>query len=216
MRIAIVDQSPAFRLGVKFVIQRFLPETQFLEASCAFAIEASAPPPAVAFLSLDEIENDAKSLISISQRLAHSIVIGTTSNPQGKALARGATAAFIRDIIPKTASLERITASCARAVISLPHQSRDETDPAQNTEENITPLRLPPRHLETLRHLTDGHSNQQIAEQMSISVNTVRIYVSAVLRSLNASNRTQAALIGRRILSDAASQIFLPDSAANS
>ena len=206
MRIAIVDQSPAFRLGVKLVIQRFLPETQFLEASCASEIETSAPPPAVAFISLDEIENDREFLIIISRRLTHSVVIGTTSTPQHNALAHDAHAAFIRDIIPKTASLERITASCARAVISLPHKNEIEPSPTNSADENISKLRMPPRHLETLKHLADGRSNQQIAEHMSISVNTVRIYVSAILRSLNASNRTQAALIGRRILTDTVQQ----------
>lgn len=206
MRIAIVDQSPAYRLGIKLVIQRFLPETQFLEANCAFAIEESAPPPAVAFLSLDEIENDRKSLLIISRRLTQSVVIGTTSNPEDSALAHDVQATFIRDIIPKTASLERITASCARAVISLPHKNKAKTQPPKSAYENTAPLRLPPRHLETLKHLTDGRTNQQIAEHMSISVNTVRIYVSAILRSLNASNRTQAALIGRKILTDTAPQ----------
>lgn len=201
MRIAIIDKSPVFRLGLKAVIQRFLPETHFLEADCAFAIEES-PPPQIVFLSLDELQSDRSKIMAVGRRFSQSAVIGAVSTMSENAFERDAQTGFIRDIIPKTASLERVTATCARAVINLPCKNETDGRASRPAGKRHSPIRLPPRHLETLRHLADGRSNQQIAERMSISVNTVRIYVSAILRSLNASNRTQAALIGRNLLKD--------------
>ena len=47
--------------------------------------------------------------------------------------------------------------------------------------------------------LTDGHSNKEIAVRLSVSMATVKAYVSEILRALNVDNRTQAALIGLRL-----------------
>lgn len=200
MRIAIVDQSPVFRLGLKSVIQRFLPGTEFLETNSAFSLNESTRVPQIIFLSLDEIEYGQTEIKEVHQRFAQSILIGTTSNTSDDALWADWKSVVLADIMVKTAPLERVTATCARAVINLPSADNPKKHPHERLTAESSSIRLPPRHLETLKHLTDGRSNQQIADHMSISVNTVRIYVSAILKSLNASNRTQAALIGREIL----------------
>jgi NarL family two-component system response regulator LiaR len=53
---------------------------------------------------------------------------------------------------------------------------------------------LSPREKEVLNLLAQGLSNQQIAEQLCLSVLTVRSHVSSVLHKLNLDSRTQAAL----------------------
>ena len=51
---------------------------------------------------------------------------------------------------------------------------------------------LSPRELEVLRLLADGLSNQAIAAELVISLDTVKRHVSHVLDKLQAANRTQA------------------------
>ena len=51
---------------------------------------------------------------------------------------------------------------------------------------------LSPRELEVLGLLADGRSNQAIASQLVISLDTVKRHVSHVLDKLGAANRTQA------------------------
>ena len=51
---------------------------------------------------------------------------------------------------------------------------------------------LSPRELEVLRLLADGRSNQAIASELVISLDTVKRHVSHVLDKLQAANRTQA------------------------
>lgn len=201
MRIAIIDQSPVFKLGLKAVIREFSPGAKFFEADSVFSIDTDAPAPHLVFLSLDEIERDPSKMIALGKRLNQSAVIGTISSQDRDGFQRNNETSFIIDIIPKTAPLEHVAQTCARAVKNAPYANKTELFFATpDNDDGQIAIRLPPRHLETLKHLSDGRSNQQIAEHMSISVNTVRIYVSAILRSLNASNRTQAALIGQKIL----------------
>ncbi len=56
------------------------------------------------------------------------------------------------------------------------------------------------RQAQVLHKLASGHTNKAIAEHLSLSIYTVQNYVSAVLRALDVSNRTQAALIARDLL----------------
>lgn len=54
---------------------------------------------------------------------------------------------------------------------------------------------LTERQREILHELGQGQSNRMIADDMGISVNTVKIHVGAILRALDVKNRTQAALL---------------------
>ena len=56
------------------------------------------------------------------------------------------------------------------------------------------------RQAQILQKLASGHTNKAIAEHLGLSINTVRTYVSALLRALDVSDRTQAALIARDLL----------------
>ncbi len=58
---------------------------------------------------------------------------------------------------------------------------------------------LSERELEVLRELAQGASNQEIAERLVITVDTVKRHVSNLLAKLEASNRTQAVARARRL-----------------
>lgn len=51
---------------------------------------------------------------------------------------------------------------------------------------------LKERELEILRLLAEGLTNPQIAEKLSLSVSTVKFYVSSILEKLNVETRTEA------------------------
>ena len=51
---------------------------------------------------------------------------------------------------------------------------------------------LTPRERQVLALLIDGKRNKDIAEQLTLSMGTVRVYVSNILTKLGASNRTEA------------------------
>jgi DNA-binding NarL/FixJ family response regulator len=57
---------------------------------------------------------------------------------------------------------------------------------------------LTEREWETLRLMAEGLSNREIAEEMILSVETVKSHVSSILRKLDASDRAQAVSKGFR------------------
>jgi len=55
---------------------------------------------------------------------------------------------------------------------------------------------LSARESDILRCLVDGNSNKAIARQLEITESTVKVHMKSLLRKINASNRTQAAIWG--------------------
>jgi predicted ATPase len=58
---------------------------------------------------------------------------------------------------------------------------------------------LTPRELEVLQLMAEGLTNQQMAEELVISVGTVKWYTGQIYGKLGVSNRTQAVVRGREI-----------------
>jgi len=69
--------------------------------------------------------------------------------------------------------------------------------PSAPQQELLDPLSE--RELEVLRELTQGASNQEIADRLVIKVDTVKRHVSNILGKLGVSNRTQAVAQARRL-----------------
>lgn len=67
---------------------------------------------------------------------------------------------------------------------------RETTNPeeAQRSGENI----LTERELKVLRHIEHGHSNQEIADQLFVSLNTIKTHVNNIYSKLGVKRRTQA------------------------
>ena len=55
---------------------------------------------------------------------------------------------------------------------------------------------LTPKEIEVLRLIADGNANKEIAEQLSISEETVKSRVKNILDKLGANDRTHAVTIG--------------------
>ena len=68
----------------------------------------------------------------------------------------------------------------------------------QASSDNVTQL-LTERQLEILALISKGLSNKLIARELFLSENTVKVHVSAILRALSLSNRTQAGLVGQKL-----------------
>jgi DNA-binding NarL/FixJ family response regulator len=101
-------------------------------------------------------------------------------------------------------------AECTRRALELgaDHQVSEHADAAQlhqlvlDLTRGDTPVPSPrgrpedpgltSRELDVLRRITDGMSNQQIADDLFISLNSVKTYVRTAYRKLGISSRTQA------------------------
>lgn len=79
---------------------------------------------------------------------------------------------------------------------------------ASSAPASLERLGLTPRQREVLGLLLQGKPNKLIARELSLSVETVKDHVAAVLRALNVATRTQAVLAVGRL--PAAPQEFVP------
>ena len=57
---------------------------------------------------------------------------------------------------------------------------------------------LTPREVEVLQLIRDGHKNKQVADQLSISENTVNFHIKNIVDKLGANDRTHAVTIAVR------------------
>lgn len=73
----------------------------------------------------------------------------------------------------------------------------DEVDSGVNVE--IIAELITDRQFDILNCISRGHSNKQIARELELSENTVKVHVSAMLKSLGLSNRTQAGILGQKL-----------------
>jgi DNA-binding NarL/FixJ family response regulator len=78
------------------------------------------------------------------------------------------------------------------------HAGRKALSPEASYEiaEHATDDSLTPAEISVLRLIAAGNANKQIADQLSITEETVKSRVKAILSKLGANDRTQAATIG--------------------
>jgi DNA-binding NarL/FixJ family response regulator len=81
------------------------------------------------------------------------------------------------------------------------HRQRPEHEPVPRVADTGLDD-FTPRELEVLDRLRRGMSNKMIAYDLDICENTVKVHVMHIMRKLQTSNRTQAALRARCLLGD--------------
>jgi two-component system, NarL family, nitrate/nitrite response regulator NarL len=59
-------------------------------------------------------------------------------------------------------------------------------------------LAITERQIDVLRLLCDGHSNKAIGRMLGLSDKTVKAHVTAIFKTLNVVNRTQAAAAAKQ------------------
>ena len=66
-------------------------------------------------------------------------------------------------------------------------------------EAEVNRLRLSTRELEVLQLIADGLSNQQIAERLFVSLNTIKTHTSNLFLKMEVERRTQAIEMAKRL-----------------
>ena len=90
---------------------------------------------------------------------------------------------------------------------SAPATSRDEQETAQRLRH------LTPQQFKVLQMLGAGRLNKQIAYDLGVSEATIKAHVTAILRKLHVTNRTQAVLAAGRLAVDPDGIVLPPEEA---
>ncbi len=81
-------------------------------------------------------------------------------------------------------------------------QQNNQNSVREDTDAKIILSKLTKRQIQILRSLGSGKSNKEIAKELFISMNTVKIHVSSILKALNLENRTQAAILAKNLFNN--------------
>jgi DNA-binding NarL/FixJ family response regulator len=125
------------------------------------------------------------------------IMVSTYDNPTyvARAIALGA-----RDYVLKEASRNQLLEAITRAVAKEPPPDGSLLRRVQATMQrrkdrsDSKDVPLTNRELQVLRHIALGLSNKEIGHSLSISVETVKEHVQNILRKLDSTDRTAAAV----------------------
>jgi DNA-binding NarL/FixJ family response regulator len=207
--ILVADDHPLFREALRNAVSRVLPTSTILEADSVDALYALIERESDAdLLLLDLNMPGAHGFSALVHLRAHSpqlpiMVVSAREEPavMRRALDHGAVG-----FLPKSADSavlhEAIAAVLAgdrwapAAAFKAPAADNDEHDAAQRVRD------LTPQQFRVLQMLGDGLLNKQIAYELGVSEATIKAHMTAILRKLGASNRTQAVLIAGKLAID--------------
>lgn len=159
------------------------------------------------------IMDGIKATKKIKENLPETKVVILTSHKKQEevlaALTSGANAYCLKDIKPDRLiqALEFVMdgvlwldPSIASILVNIVSQNKNEEgEIILSVEDGKIRGKMTPRELEVLKYISDGQSNKSIADEMNISIYTVKRHVSGIIEKLSVADRTQAAVKALKI-----------------
>ncbi len=207
--VLVADDHPLFREALRNAIARALPTATIHEAESVDALYALIERESDAdLLLLDLTMPGAHGFSALVHLRAHypQLPVMVVSAREEPAVMRRALDHGAVGFLPKSADAgtlgEAIDAVLAgdrwapASALKAPAAGAEEHDAAQRVRD------LTPQQFRVLQMLGDGLLNKQIAYELGVSEATIKAHMTAILRKLGASNRTQAVLIAGKLAID--------------
>jgi DNA-binding NarL/FixJ family response regulator len=197
MTVLLVDDHPLFRQGLRSLLERMDAGMRIHEAdTCEAALAWGERDRAGLDLILLDLAlpgmNGIDGISRFRERFATTPVVMVSASFDAhhvqQAIDRGAQG-FIPKSTPPDVLMSALRLVFAGGVYVPPSVMRD--GPASRPRSNGTPA-LTAAQARVLALMARGQSNKVIGQALEISDNTVRAHVSAILRALDATNRTEA------------------------
>lgn len=112
---------------------------------------------------------------------------------------RRALAAGALGFVPKTESPDGLLAAVRQVMAGTPYVPAALLREIASLPTTAAPTSLTDRQRAVLRHLATGLSNKLIGRELDLSDKTVKAHVTAIFKSLNVVNRTQAITRAREL-----------------
>jgi DNA-binding NarL/FixJ family response regulator len=200
--VVIADDHPMVRDALARVVGQLYTEARVLEAGDFAAVLAhlDGAAPDLVLIDLNMPGMDGLDGVRRLREAFPALVIVVASAQDDPATIRAALAlganGFIPKIDPPDLLLQALRVVRAGGLY-IPARSLGD---GRGVAPPLPPASgLTPRQLDVLRLLLKGEPNKVIARQLGLTEGTVKIHIAAILRALQARNRTEAAIRAREL-----------------
>ncbi len=197
--ILVADDHPLFRAAVLHALRQAMPEASVLEASSATmlvdVLDANAD---VDLVLLDLTMPGARGFSALlhvrgARPEVPVVIISSNDHPR---VVRRAQQFGAAGFIPKSAPAEAIGDAVAMVLDGgtwFPAITAERSEEDARLAARLA--QLTPQQFRVLLCLADGLLNKQIAHELGLAENTVKVHVTAILKKLECHSRTQAAVL---------------------
>ncbi len=200
MKILIADDHALFREGLRYVLRALDPHVVVLEAaSAAQAMQTAAREQQIDLVLLDLAMpglDGFAGLDMMRERFPDIPVVVVSASEEPRDVRR-ALDAEASGFIPKSMSGAEMV--CALRAVLAGHVYVPKSIAGLEDDHDSQDFRLTPRQLQVLELMGEGLSNKEIAQRLGMAEGTVKIHVTAILRAMNASNRTHAVILAAQL-----------------
>lgn len=208
MKLLIVDDHPVLRDGLAALLMQVGANTTVLQARDASEgmalVESHIDLDAIILDLAMPGMNGLQALSEFGRKRPDLPVIVLSSSEDPRDVRLALTSGAL-GYVPKSAS-PQVLLSAVRLVLNgdlyIPPLILDEPSSATESEtsgpDSSRDRLLTPRQIEILILLSEGKPNKTIAAALTLSEKTVKAHISAIFKTLNVVNRTQAAIAGRK------------------
>lgn len=203
--VLIVDDHPMFRLALRYALTTRHAHVNIVEAASHAALETAITADAFDLVLLDLAMPGANGFSSLVHLRCERpdmpvIVISSYEDPYtvGRARQFGAAA-----FVPKSATARDIWHAIEIVLAGgtwFPADKIDDGSANARTRRRLTSLTT--QQLRVLLCVGECLLNKQIADELHLSENTVKVHVNAILKKLQCTTRTQAAVLIRSLMLD--------------
>ena len=200
--LLIADDHPLFREALRGAVQRVIPGVQLFEADSVEALYALADQHNDADLVLMDLNMPGaqgfNALVHMRSLHPHLPVVVVSAREEATVMRRALDHGAL-GFIPKSADSDTIGHALGTILDgetwappeahNVPPTEREEREVGQRLRE------LTPQQFRVLLCLADGLLNKQIAYELGLAENTVKVHVTAILKKLECHSRTQAAVL---------------------
>ena len=198
LKILLADDHPMFRKAMLFAIRELFPVAATVEVSNHSTLEAAIDDDDFDLALLDLMMPGAhgfSSLVYLRSERPELPVIVVSSNEAPNVSLRArefGAAAFV----PKSSPIDLVSMAIHRVLEGgtwFPEQHLGRSTKDAALADKLTSLT--PQQLRVVIRVADGQLNKQIALDLGLSENTVKMHLSAALKKLGCYTRTQAAVL---------------------
>jgi len=206
LKILVVDDHALVREGLRQVLKGLDSDVDVLEAgSCSRAFELAGQHTDLDLVLLDYHLPDMNGLEALDVFACQHpelpiIVLSGSVNPRvmRQVLSKGAAAFLTKSGMSD--ELLSVTRLVLAGDVYVPPElmAASAGTPATELPAESTAPQFTPRQEEVLSLLLDGYANKEIGRMLSLSDETVKNHVTAILRGFGVTTRTQAVLAANR------------------